>query len=463
MKSEIWVFTIIMITVYIPLLFMQKFSQRAVFYGVRIPLGFENKEELKKEDKNYKRNLNICFLITTVLSILLMNKISEEYAPVIFILGMFLFLFEGSWCFYIANKRVKAIKKKENWGELLTKGNVVIVDIKAKSRSYEKLSNWYFAPPVLLFLWVFFISIRNWKEVELVGLIIFPFTIIVMFFSFLSINKAKQNLNGGNVENIRLQNVKFRRTMGIFMIIITYALSIMFTATNLGSMKLITAGSENIIIGSITIFTIILSIIVMVYSYKVGQGGKNISLEQNANDDKKLIINREDDEHYIWGMIYYNPQDPALFVEKRAGVGWTLNLARPMGKVAMALTAALIVGSLFMVIYASASMKVNLKINHQAISIKGMYSENINKEDIEELTFEKSLPPISMKQNGGAIGNKKVGYFRTKAGEKVKLFIEDDENPVIKIVAKEKIIYINYEDREKTEALFNELKNLKDK
>jgi uncharacterized membrane protein len=27
-----------------------------------------------------------------------------------------------------------------------------------------------------------------------------------------------------------------------------------------------------------------------------------------------------------WGLIYYNPDDPALIVEKRIGIGWTLNL-----------------------------------------------------------------------------------------------------------------------------------------
>lgn len=462
MKSEIWVFATIMIVVYIPLLFMQSFSQRAVFYGVRIPLGFEKKEELIKEDKNYKRNLNICFLLTTLLSILIMIKISEEYSPIVFLCGMFLFIIEGSWCFYLANKRVKAIKKRENWGELLTKEKVVVVDIKAKTRGYEKLSNWYFAPPILLFLTVLFMALRNAKEIDVVGLIIFPFTIIVMFFSFLSINKSKQNLNGGNVEDIRFQNMKFRRVNGIFIIIITYAISILFTVMNLSSMNLISSRKESIITGSMIIFTIILSFALMIYSYKAGQGGKNIPLEKDGQDKETLIINREDDDNYLWGMIYYNPEDPALFVEKRAGVGWTINVARPMGKIAMSLTALLIVGSLGMVIYTSTSMNVNLQVKEQVVSIKGMYSEDINREDIVELTFEKSLPPITMKQNGGAIGDKKVGYFKTKAGEKVKLFIEDDKNPVVKIVTKEKIIYINYEEISKTEELFNELKDLQE-
>ena len=36
-----------------------------------------------------------------------------------------------------------------------------------------------------------------------------------------------------------------------------------------------------------------------------------------------------DPEHYRWGVFYVNPEDPRLWVEKRIGLGWTLNYARP--------------------------------------------------------------------------------------------------------------------------------------
>ena len=34
------------------------------------------------------------------------------------------------------------------------------------------------------------------------------------------------------------------------------------------------------------------------------------------------------DSYWKWGLVYYNPDDPAIFVEKRVGLGWTLNFAR---------------------------------------------------------------------------------------------------------------------------------------
>ena len=36
-----------------------------------------------------------------------------------------------------------------------------------------------------------------------------------------------------------------------------------------------------------------------------------------------------DPGNYRWGLFYVNPEDPRLWVEKRIGLGWTLNYARP--------------------------------------------------------------------------------------------------------------------------------------
>ena len=35
------------------------------------------------------------------------------------------------------------------------------------------------------------------------------------------------------------------------------------------------------------------------------------------------------DEAWLFDLIYYNPKDPALFVENRIGMGFTFNFARP--------------------------------------------------------------------------------------------------------------------------------------
>lgn len=57
----------------------------------------------------------------------------------------------------------------------------------------------------------------------------------------------------------------------------------------------------------------------------------------------------DNDEHYKWGMFYYNPDDPAVLVEKRVGVGVDFNYATWQAKVYLAVIALILVGSISLV------------------------------------------------------------------------------------------------------------------
>lgn len=46
--------------------------------------------------------------------------------------------------------------------------------------------------------------------------------------------------------------------------------------------------------------------------------------------------------HWKLGVFYYRPEDPALFVRKRSGLGVTLNFARPLSWLLLASFVALI-------------------------------------------------------------------------------------------------------------------------
>jgi hypothetical protein len=54
----------------------------------------------------------------------------------------------------------------------------------------------------------------------------------------------------------------------------------------------------------------------------------------------------DNDEHYKWGILYYNPDDPAVLVEKRLGVGISFNYATWQAKVFLIVIALIIIGSI---------------------------------------------------------------------------------------------------------------------
>lgn len=85
-----------------------------------------------------------------------------------------------------------------------------------------------------------------------------------------------------------------------------------------------------IFIIAFVIFTILISLVI---SIKIGQGGSNIKIgEQGSGKVESEFTDKDDDEFWkLANTIYYNPEDPSIFVEKRFGVGWTVNAGRPGG------------------------------------------------------------------------------------------------------------------------------------
>lgn len=55
------------------------------------------------------------------------------------------------------------------------------------------------------------------------------------------------------------------------------------------------------------------------------------------------IGDRTADARWIGGLIYFNPADPALLVEKRMGIGWTMNVGNPRSWVPLIAVAVIVV------------------------------------------------------------------------------------------------------------------------
>ena len=71
-----------------------------------------------------------------------------------------------------------------------------------------------------------------------------------------------------------------------------------------------------------TIVIILASIYLTYLYYKSPSKSKNAVYSVDDNDD-----------NWILGTFYNNPNDPSLFVQKRFGVGWTINIGSIKGKI----------------------------------------------------------------------------------------------------------------------------------
>ncbi len=86
--------------------------------------------------------------------------------------------------------------------------------------------------------------------------------------------------------------------------------------------------------GLMTIFIIsglVGSVALVAVALKSGQGGWRLraATSASASGQHAPAGDHTPDDCWKGGVIYYNPADPAMWVEKRFGIGWTVNFGNP--------------------------------------------------------------------------------------------------------------------------------------
>ncbi|WP_369363109.1 DUF1648 domain-containing protein [Streptomyces sp. CG4] len=76
-------------------------------------------------------------------------------------------------------------------------------------------------------------------------------------------------------------------------------------------------------------------VVVIGIAVRTGQGGSRLPAQEGAVTEESTGVVRRDDDRYwrLLGSVYVNRADPALLVQKRFGIGWTVNFGNPRGVV----------------------------------------------------------------------------------------------------------------------------------
>jgi uncharacterized membrane protein len=81
-------------------------------------------------------------------------------------------------------------------------------------------------------------------------------------------------------------------------------------------------------------------LVVIVVLERLGQGGSRISAGDAARVASSAVPigDRTPDRYWKLGVFYFNPDDSAVLVEKRFGLGYNLNFARPTAWIILSLS-----------------------------------------------------------------------------------------------------------------------------
>ncbi|MBY6957800.1 DUF1648 domain-containing protein [Clostridium botulinum] len=328
-----------------------KTTRKDIFLGVRIP----EEESEKMEIKDIYRSFVLWNIMISLPVIFLLSFIVYKFNNIgLFVLFTFIYIFISFLIYLKFNSDVKKLKSNKNWFK--NKKQIIAVDTEFSSENANKslISPWWFLIPILIILITIFMNIKaypnlpnkvatHWDfngnvngyqnkstfliyQMPLMEL----FITSIFFLCYKIIGWSKKQISAFNPEESKTRNKLFRRILSIYMTFSAIAMTIFLSIINSQIMKIIDINDKYIMYFSL-IFTLSIIIATILLEVKVGQGGSNLKLNYK-NDNKNNFINKDDDDHWILGnTIYYNKEDPSLFIEKRFGIGWTINAGRPLG------------------------------------------------------------------------------------------------------------------------------------
>jgi len=152
----------------------------------------------------------------------------------------------------------------------------------------------------------------------------------------------------------------------------------------------------------------------------------------------------DEDDYWIGGLFYHNPQNARTMVVNRVGMGTTVNLARPGGKALMifALIAVLALPCVCAWAIAEEYTPLTLHFSGEKLTIEHLKSETVLLSDIRALMLIEELPPARRIVGSGMENLLKGDYDVTGYG-KCRLFVNPNAPPFIVLEAKDATYFVN--------------------
>ena len=307
--------------------------------------------ELKKYRKNYliAGLVDECIIqIAAVLSSLLIDL--PEYlffhSEIILIMGLWHIIL-------ICLQKMKKLKSESQWKN--QSREVIVVDTSFRKGKHRVPAFWLLLYPAVIILSImlgmvfyeqapdkipmnfdFSGHVHEYanKSVRIIFLapVIQLFLSIIFIFSYWMIVRSKQQVDTANPEKSAEQNRRFRYRWSAFILFSGFGMLLLFMLMQLSNLGLI----KNLKIVAIVpfVFSVLMVTAIIVIAATTGQSGNRIHVHTDKNGNK-IQIARDDDKYWKLGFFYFNPEDPSLFIEKRFGIGQTVNWGRPMSWVIM--------------------------------------------------------------------------------------------------------------------------------
>ncbi|MQA11142.1 MAG: DUF1648 domain-containing protein [Pseudonocardiaceae bacterium] len=323
---------------------LPNFSRPTLAFGVRIPPEQVDSEFVTEQRRWYQRWVlaGCAALLAVQLPLALAVPEFVQYGlstlPVVVVAGA---------VYYRAHSRIRAAKRQQGWYDSARQGIAVDTSLRSDPERFPWL---WVLPAIVVLAITAVIGILRYPSMPDILVLHWsgsgepdrtapksPGSAFVLVFvqagltAFLVVLTrlcfgAKPELDPARPRGSARQHRRFSTRTAKAMLVLTAASGF----TMLGAALMVWWNSFSVPLLLLSLLPVAIGVVgLLVLSVRTGQGGSKLEQEADVAENTGYV---EQDDDRFWlaaGLFYVNRDDPAVFVQKRVGFGWTVNLANP--------------------------------------------------------------------------------------------------------------------------------------
>lgn len=436
--------------------------KKGLVFGVTMKKEWLSEEEIKTLTDEYNKKMKRNMLIMAVLPVFCFLTDYVSIQMTIWMLWIFAVIVALELPFVQANKKVTQLRKEKGWQE--EAGRRDYVELKAAG-DVRKVKFLPFLWPMLLsalavlfpYLMTCFYGYRisDPDRIKIFIPVLAILAVCTPFFYLAAVwldrrktdvisTDSSVNINYARAKKNVWKNFWLQAAWCNAVYTFVAAIALVFDFS-----------FGKVLIWGIVVYSVVLAYLCFVALKKLEH------VEKIYEEKKDISVMTQNDDGWIWGIMYYNPKDRHTLVENRIGMGTTINMATPFGKVmiVVCVLAILSVPVLCGWIILEEFVPIRLQIVGEQLQAKQLNMDyDIEIDTIQNLELIEELPSWT-KRNGSAMDNLDKGKFYVHNVGPCEVFLNPQNAVFMRFTAEDTVYYMSGVDDEETLEVYELLQD----
>ena len=394
--------------------------KKNIVIGVTLPHEARDDGQVVAILTNYRRQQLACtiVLVTVALACAAAGTLRAWAGPLIvcWTLWILAACVVPETVFALANHKLAGLKDERGWRrEEMGRGrHVTVADIGAAAQPYTRVSGIWFVLICAVSLVPALLDRNN-----LVVYLLFAACVLMVWVTFRWCYRDRSEVVDDNTTLTQTLTRIRRRAWARVYLVMAASFALMSWA------QLLFRGSTDLYLIGMMLPCAVLGIVAFATEMRMR------GLQEHLTKASGEGLYVDEDDRWIFGIFYYNPDDAKLMVNERVGVNTSINLARPAGKAIMAALALLLLclpvaGALMADDFGT---PVTLELSGQAIHARhSLTSYEIDMDDVVSIELIDQLPQMT-RTLGGAAETFLEGDFSSERYGTLKVCLDPEAGP----------------------------------